>query len=178
MFASSSILRPGTKLVTSASSDSISSPVMYRARCSACVPMSPMAPAPARAGSVRQSACLLPLCSSGVDSQPCEYSTTTLRTVPSDPFRTNSRACFTIGYAVYGCVSANTTSCFFTSRQSSSASSSFVVRGLSHTTWKPRSMNAFADGKCTWFGVTMMTKSMRSSSGRLASAFAISSKLP
>ena len=140
--------------------------------------MSPIAPAPARAGSVRQSACLFPLCSSGVESHPCEYSTTILRTVPSEPFRTSSRACFTIGYAVYGCVSANTTSCFFTSRHSSSASSRVVVSGLSQTTWKPRSMKAFAEGKCTWFGVAMMTKSMRSPSGSAASAFAISSKPP
>src|SRR5260221_137601 len=52
-----------------------------------------------------------------------------------------------------------------------------VVDGLSHTTWKPRSTNAFATGKCKWFGVTIETKSTRTSFGSAASRSAIASKL-
>ena len=49
-------------------------PVIVAARFSACEPMSPIAPAmPDRAGSVRHSACLLPVASSRVASQPWLY---------------------------------------------------------------------------------------------------------
>jgi hypothetical protein len=45
-------------------------------------------------------ACFWPVASSRVESQPCGYSTTTLRIGPSAPLRTSSRACFTIGLPV------------------------------------------------------------------------------
>ena len=51
-----------------------------------------MAAAPERFGSVRQAACFCPDSSSRVASQPCGYSTTTLRILPSRPAATNSRA--------------------------------------------------------------------------------------
>ena len=86
------------KAVISAASSLIFRPVMYSARFSACVPISPMEPAaPLRLGSVRQPACFWPVNSSRVASQPCGYSTTTLRILPSLPAATMSRASFTSG---------------------------------------------------------------------------------
>ena len=71
---------------------------MYSIRFSAWVPMSPMQElAPARAGSVRQLACFWPSDSISDASQPCGYSTTTLRTAPMAPLRTRWRASLTIG---------------------------------------------------------------------------------
>ncbi len=59
--------------------------------------MSPMEPAaPLRFGSDRHAACFWPVASRRVLSQPCGYSTTTLRIAPSAPLPTSARACFTI----------------------------------------------------------------------------------
>ena len=53
-----------------------------------------------------------------------------------------------------------------------------VVIGLSHTTWKPASSAAFAMAKCELFGVTIVTKSMRRSSGSARSRSISSSHEP
>src|SRR5690606_39598283 len=72
---SSSSFLPGTNVVRSAQSASILRPVIYSARFSACVPISPIQPlAPAFEGSVRHPACLLSLAAStNEESQPCGY---------------------------------------------------------------------------------------------------------
>ena len=68
---------------------------------SAWVPISPTEPAfPERFGSVRQVACCCPVFSSGVESQPCGYSTTTFLIFPNTPVVSISLACLTIGYPV------------------------------------------------------------------------------
>src|SRR5690606_25832875 len=81
---SSSGFLPGTNVVRSAHIASILPPVMYSARFSACVPMSPIQPlAPALVGSVRQSACLFSCdASTRVESLPWGYAATTLRILP------------------------------------------------------------------------------------------------
>ena len=63
-------------------------------------------------------------------------------------------------------------------RVSSRACSLVCTSGLSQITWKPASANALATGKCRWFGVTMLTASMRSPSGSDRSFSSISSQLP
>ena len=84
--ASSSSRRPSTTVARSAHTLVTCRPVIVAARFSACEPMSPIAPAmPERAGSVRHEACLFPVASSRVASQPWLYWTTTLRSSPSSP---------------------------------------------------------------------------------------------
>ncbi len=98
MFPSSSRSLPSTNAVRSAASSLISRPVMYSARFSACVPMSPMHPAaPDRLGSVRQAACFWSESSSLVASHPCGYSTTIFLILPMWPLAMMCLACLTIG---------------------------------------------------------------------------------
>ena len=85
-------------MFTSAASSRSSRPVTKQARLIAWVPMSAtVPPGPERAGSVRQSACFCPVCSSGVASQSCGYSTCTTRSRPSRPSATMALASRTIG---------------------------------------------------------------------------------
>ena len=58
------------------------------------------------------------------------------------------------------------------------ASLRLKVAGLSLSTWKPFSIAILAGGKCMWLGVTMDTKSIRSSAGNAASLSIISSNVP
>ena len=64
---------------------------MKAARLKAWLPMSPIAPPPDCAGSVRQDACFCPVSSSLVVSQSCGYSTWTTRMVPSSPAHPRAR---------------------------------------------------------------------------------------
>ena len=82
---SSSKVRPSTKVVRSAHKWLIFKPVINSTRLAACTPISPIQQlTPALVGSSRQDACLSksPLLSA---NQPCGYSATTLRILPSAP---------------------------------------------------------------------------------------------
>src|SRR5690606_17685813 len=93
IFPSSSSLRPSTYVYNEAHNCVVRKPEINSARCRACVPISPMQPLfPDLLGSVRHEACLSPVCSEGRLSQPCGYSTYTLRSLPSTPSRTSFRA--------------------------------------------------------------------------------------
>src|SRR5690606_29165740 len=100
---SSSSFLPGTTIFISAQIFVTFNPLTYSARLKACVPISPMPPAiPLWDGSVRHAACLKEFVSASAPSrkllsQPCGYSTYTLRTLPSLPLRTSCLASFTMG---------------------------------------------------------------------------------
>ena len=77
----------------------------------------------------------------------------------------------------YSCGSARTRSpTSRPARRACVASFSVVVSGLSQMTWMPRSRNALAAAKWTWFGVTIATASIPSL--RRSSRLAISAKSP
>ena len=156
-------LRPSTNVVRSAASSAIRRPVTYSARFSAWVRCPPMQPAaPLRAGSVRQSACLMPVRSNGVASQPA-----------GTPPRSSAPTELPLSHEIAGQLDHRVGRCSCGSartprpdRATSSlrrhASAASKVIGLSQTTWMPASSSALAIGKCRWLGVTIETKSTRS----------------
>ena len=90
--------------------------------------------APARFGSVRQTAWRLPFVSRRAASQPRGYSATTRRIFPRRPFRTRCRASRTMGSAVSVCVRQNSRPVAPSLRSRLVASSSVRVIGRSQST--------------------------------------------
>ena len=113
------------------------------------MPISPrQPPSPARAGSVRHSACLLPSVSIGWLSQPCRYSTCTSRIAPRSP-RVDPRARLfdqrvaAIGEGEREMPAARRRP----RRRSPRASPTLIAIGFSQNTWKPASSAAIAIGR-------------------------------
>ena len=146
--ASSSSRRPGTTVARSALTCVTCRPVIVAARFSACEPMSPIAPAmPERAGSVRHSACLLPVASRRVASQPWLYCDDDLAQLAELAVRDHVArvadervARVVVGHAEHDAAARDQVD------ELARLLRLVCTSGLSQTTWKPASTAAFATG--------------------------------